>query len=260
MQPGVADALGRADDGGDQHARLGDQRAAGFGTEPQRVGQVALDGSADAGAVVGQVRDWVGVAGRKPAADVEHAQGDAMRLERAQDARALAGGVLPGPWIGHLRPDVEGDAVGLQAERPGVAHEVDRLAARHTELPFAWDFAARAVRGQAASGRALMMVRWAPSTASRSISRYGVGWSSLPNSAGDSRDDRTLSGDPKAVCIPSPLPWPGQRPRPVAGARPPRHLPCRPWPRAPVRLLAVPRPMTRQPAQARAASSTPGPG
>ena len=44
MQPGVAGAFGGADDGGDQHTGFGDQRAAWFGAQLDRVGQVAVDG------------------------------------------------------------------------------------------------------------------------------------------------------------------------------------------------------------------------
>ena len=104
MQPGVAGAFGGADDGGDQHTGFGDQRAAWFGAQLDRVGQVAVDGLADAGAVLGQVRYRVGVAGREPAADVEHTQRDPVRLELPQDRRAPAGRVLPGSWVGHLGP------------------------------------------------------------------------------------------------------------------------------------------------------------
>jgi hypothetical protein len=137
MQPGVAGALGGADDGGDQHAGFSDQGAAWFGAQLDRVGKVASDGLADAGAVVGEVRYRLGVAGREPAADVEHAQGDVMRLELAQDRGAVTGGVLPGPWVGHLRADVVGDAVGVEAERSGLAHELDCLAAGDPEFAFA---------------------------------------------------------------------------------------------------------------------------
>ena len=83
-------------------------------------------GLKDGLAVARHARHVFQVAGREPAAHVDHLQLDAAQRHFPEDACRHGESEIPGFEIGLLGADVEGDAIGLEAEPVGMFQDVRR--------------------------------------------------------------------------------------------------------------------------------------
>ena len=90
------------------------------------------------------------VAGREAAAHVDHLQHDALVGQRREHALGVGERAVPGVEVGLLRADMEGDAIGVEAERPGMAQHVDGHRGHAAELARQRPFGALAVGQHAA--------------------------------------------------------------------------------------------------------------
>lgn len=148
---------GDEDDFGFNDAGFGDEVAAGFDHDVRERGtEVAAEGLGDGVAVSLGGGDGGGVLGRKATTEVEGGEMDAGGAEAAEEEGGEGDGVLPGVRIGLLGADVEGEAVGDEAEGGGGAEELEghfRVAAELAgERPFGSAAGSEETGGNACAG------------------------------------------------------------------------------------------------------------
>ncbi len=95
-------------------------------------------------------RNVAQVLGRETAAHVDHLQVDALLGKLHEDALGIGESRIPGIDLGHLRTDMERDAVGCEAELMGVDENVDGHLRHAAELARQRPFGAFAIREHAA--------------------------------------------------------------------------------------------------------------
>src|SRR5262249_22300965 len=76
----------------------------------------------------------VAIARREAAADIDHAELDLRLGEQREHPRRPPDRPVPLAEIGLLRADMEGDAVGIEPEEPGLAQQLDRHLGGAAEL------------------------------------------------------------------------------------------------------------------------------
>ena len=132
--PALAAAAGDADDGRDEHAALGDEEAAWFRREVGWTVRQARDGAVHGVADRADVGHRIGVGRRHAAADVQHLDADPVLLEAPHHQAASLDRPGVHRRVRALRADVEGQAVGAEAELGRHAQEPDGLVGRRAEL------------------------------------------------------------------------------------------------------------------------------